>query len=60
MMNGEMVRQLRAYLMRTGKKQYELASELGVPTPTVNRWLNAKAKISKAYQVILKTKGILP
>ncbi len=60
MMNKEMVRQLNAYLMRTGKKQYELAAELGVPAPTVNRWLNGKVHISKAYQTILKSKGILP
>ena len=59
-MNPEMVRQLSAYLMRTGKKQYELAADLGVPAPTVNRWMNGKAKISKAYQTILKSKGILP
>ena len=56
----EFVRQISAYLSRTGKKQYELAAELGVPPPTVNRWMNGKAKISKAYQTILKSKGILP
>ena len=59
MMNGEMVRQINAYLMRTGKRQYELAADLGVPAATVNRWLNGKAKVSKAYQSILRTKGIL-
>ena len=58
--NGELIRQINAYLVRTGKRQYELAAELGVPAPTVNRWLNSKAKISKAYQSILRTKGILP
>jgi plasmid maintenance system antidote protein VapI len=58
--NGELVRQINAYLQRTDKRQYELAAELGVPAPTVNRWLNGKAKVSKAYQVILKSKGILP
>ena len=58
--NGERVRQINAYLQRTGKRQYELAAELGVPAPTVNRWLNGKAKVSKAYQSILRTKGILP
>lgn len=58
--NGELVRQINAHLERTGKRQYELAAELGVPAPTVNRWLNGKAKVSKAYQVILKSKGILP
>ena len=60
MANGELVRQINAYLQRTDKRQYELAAELGVPAPTVNRWLNGKVKISKAYQVILKSKGILP
>lgn len=60
MANGELVRQINAYLQRTDKRQYELAAELGVPAPTVNRWLNGKAKVSKAYQVILKAKGILP
>ncbi len=60
MMNGEMVRQIKAHLMRTGKRQYELAAELGVPAPTVNRWLNGKAKVSRAYQVIMRSKGIIP
>ncbi len=59
-LNGELVRQINAYLQRTGKRQYELAAELGVPAPTVNRWLNSKANISRAYQSILRTKGILP
>jgi plasmid maintenance system antidote protein VapI len=59
-LNGEVVRQLNAYLARSGKRQYELAADLGVPAPTVNRWLNGKAKVSKAYQVILKAKGIIP
>ena len=59
--NGkELVRQINAYLARTGKKQYELAAEIGAPVQTINRWLNGKAKVSRAYQVILKTKGILP
>ena len=59
-LNGELIRQINAYLQRTDKRQYELAAELGVPAPTVNRWLNGKAKVSKAYQSILRTKGILP
>ena len=58
--NRELVRQISAYLERTGKRQYELAAELSVPAPTVNRWLNGKAKVSKAYQVILRAKGIVP
>lgn len=58
--NKELVRQINAYLMRTSKRQYELAAELGVPAPTINRWLNGKAKVSKAYQSILRTKGIIP
>ena len=59
-LNGELVRQLNAYLQRTDKRQYELAAELGVPAPTINRWLNGKVKISKAYQTIMRSKGILP
>ena len=58
--NTELVRQINAYLARTGKRQYELAADLGVPAPTVNRWLNGKAKVSRAYQVILKSKGVIP
>lgn len=57
--NKELVRQIEAYLARTDKKQYELAAELGVPPPTVNRWLRARVKISPAYQSILRTRGIL-
>lgn len=60
MANAELIRQINAYLQRTGKPQYELASDLGVPPPTVNRWINGKAKISKAYQTILRSKGIVP
>lgn len=55
----ETVRQLNLYLAKTGKRQYELAADIGVPAPTVNRWLTGKSKVSKAYQVILKTKGII-
>lgn len=58
--NKELVRQINTYLLHTSKRQYELAAELGVPAPTVNRWLNGKAKVSKAYQSILRTKGIIP
>ncbi|MBI3088341.1 MAG: helix-turn-helix transcriptional regulator [Candidatus Omnitrophica bacterium] len=58
--NNEVVRQISAYLERTDKRQYELASEIGVPPPTINRWLNGKAKVSKAYQVILRAKGVIP
>lgn len=54
------IRQLTAYLARTGKKQYELAAEIGAPVQTVNRWMNGKAKVSRAYRVILKSKGVLP
>ncbi len=54
-----LIRQLMTYLERTGKRQYELAAELGVPTPTVNRWIKGKVRISNAYQVILRSKGIL-
>jgi plasmid maintenance system antidote protein VapI len=56
----ELARQISSYLARTGKKQYELAAEIGAPVQTVNRWLNGKAKVSRAYQVILKSKGVLP
>ncbi len=57
--NKEIIRQLRAYLARMGKKQYELAAEIGAPVQTVNRWLTGKTKVSRAYAMILKTKGIL-
>lgn len=56
----ELARQIDSYLARTGKKQYELAAEIGAPVQTVNRWLNGKAKMSRAYQVILRSKGIIP
>jgi len=54
----EVIRQINAYLDRTGKKQYELAAEIGAPVQTVNRWLTGKTKVSRAYRAILKTKGI--
>jgi len=56
----EVVRKIGAYLEKTGKKQYELAAEIGAPVQTVNRWLRFKAKVSRAYREILKSKGILP
>ena len=59
MHNTEVLRQIRAYLAKHDKRQYELAAELGVAPPTVNRWMTGKAKVSKAYQTILKTKGVL-
>ena len=59
MQNAEILRQIRAYMAKRDKRQYELAAELGVAPPTVNRWLTGKVKVSKAYQTILKTKGIL-
>ena len=55
-----MVRELQAHLQRTGKKQYELAAEIGAPVQTVNRWLMGRTKISRAYQVVLQVKGIIP
>ena len=59
MQNTEIIRQIKTYLAKHDKRQYELAAELGVAPPTVNRWLTGKAKVSKAYQTILKAKGIL-
>ena len=55
----DVVKQVSAYLARTGLKQYELAAEIGAPVQTINRWLNGKAKVSRAYRVILKSKGVL-
>ena len=60
MHHRELVREIEAYMMRTGKKQYELAAEIGAPVQTVNRWINGKAKVSRAYEVILRSKGVLP
>lgn len=59
MQNAEILRQIKAYMARKDKRQYELAAEIGVAPPTVNRWLTGKAKVSKAYQSILKAKGII-
>ena len=55
----EVVNQINKYLEKTGRKQYELAADLGAPPPTINRWLNGKASVSKAYQSLLKQKGII-
>lgn len=59
MQKGETVNQIRSYLDKTGKKQYELAAEIGAPVQTVNRWLTGKTKISHAYVTVLKSKGIV-
>lgn len=56
----ELIRQINVYLARHDKKQYEFAAEIGAPVQTVNRWLTGKTKVSRAYQVILQSKGILP
>ena len=58
--NAQIVKHLQAYLARTDKKQYEFAAEIGAPVQTVNRWLTGKTKVSRAYQALLKAKGILP
>jgi transcriptional regulator with XRE-family HTH domain len=55
----DVVKQIRAYLAKTGKKQYELAAEIGAPVQTVNRWLTGKTNASHAYLIVLKSKGIL-
>ena len=57
--NKDVVRQMSAYLQRTGKKQYELAAEIGAPVQTVNRWLTGKTGVSRAYKVILRSRGVL-
>ncbi len=51
--------QLIDYLHTTGKKQYQLAAEIGAPTPTVSRWFNRKGNISPSYRRIMFEKGIL-
>ncbi len=56
----EVVRQINAYLAKHDKKQYEFAAEIGAPPNTVNRWLSGKTKVSRAYQALMKAKGILP
>ena len=60
MQNAEVVRKLHAYLAKHDKRQYEFAAEIGAPVQTVNRWLTGKTKVSRAYQALLQTKGILP
>ena len=58
-MNKEIVLQVLLYLKKSGKTQYELAVEVGASPVTINRWLNGKFGISKAYQTLLRAKGIL-
>jgi len=59
MSDKDVIRQINSYLDRTGKKQYELAADIGAPSTTINRWLTGKTKVSRAYLSILKTKGIV-
>ncbi len=56
----EVVRHINTYLAKSGRKQYELAAQIGAPVQTVNRWLTGKAKVSRAYQFMLKEKKIIP
>lgn len=51
---------IQEYMRREGMKQYELAAQIGAPAQTIHRWLRGKANISRAYRVVLETKGILP
>jgi plasmid maintenance system antidote protein VapI len=53
------IQKIMEYLEKTNTRQYELANRLGAPPSTVNRWLKGKGKISKAYQTVLKSKGII-
>ena len=59
MSEKEVINQINQYLEKTGRKQYELAADLGAPPPTINRWLTGKTSVSKAYQMLLKQKGII-
>lgn len=55
----EIILQVILYLDRTKKTQSEFASEIGASPVTVHRWLKGKATISKAYRMLLKSKGII-
>ena len=57
--NIKSVRQLKLYMVGEKRKQYEVASDLGIPPQTLNRWLNKKVKISKAYLQLLRLRGII-
>jgi len=57
--NTEILRQLRRYMTRTSRRQYELAADIGAPPQTVNRWLTGDATVSKAYYNLMLAKGIL-
>lgn len=57
--NDKLIKQIKFYMEDTGKRQYEVAAEIGAPPQTVNRWLNNAAAISNAYYQVLLAKGIV-
>jgi transcriptional regulator with XRE-family HTH domain len=59
MTEKDVVVKIEEYLVKHNLRQYELAKELGIPESTLNRWLRRKTNISKAYLMVLRTKGII-
>jgi len=53
------LKEIAEFLISSGKKQYELAAEIGIPPQTLNRWLKGRTKVSNAYTKILRQKGII-
>lgn len=59
MTEKEILTKIREYMAKNNLRQYELAKKLGIPEATLNRWLNKKSNISKAYLKILRNEGII-
>lgn len=59
MTEKEILSKIKDYMEKNNLRQYELAKRLGIPEATLNRWLNKKANISKAYLKVLKNEGII-
>ncbi|MBU4312411.1 MAG: helix-turn-helix domain-containing protein [Candidatus Omnitrophica bacterium] len=59
MTEKQILAKIEAYMEKNNLRQYEFARMLDIPESTVNRWLKEKTNISKAYQVILKQRGVI-
>ena len=59
MTKEEVISKLVHYMEKNNLRQWELAKRLGIPEATLNRWLNKRTNISKAYLRILEKEGII-
>jgi len=55
---SDIVESLKYYLIDHNLTQFDFAVMIGAAPQSVHRWINRKAKISKAYRAVFRIKGI--